>query len=255
MKKLIMLLFTFAAFCSVANAGESVSYKFSFTGADLMNYVIFDGADGDSAADNGIFDGARLVRNVPGYSRSYVASQNDGFETWATTTTDKLLSFNLWGLDGNGAHWGDDYKPESWGATTQPGEWDAWSSAWPTSWGTPPAGYITDEFIGWDAASFTDGLNFSDSDLADIEFSFVVNFDTDNMFWGADTNGAPNTLPTMTFWFGGAFDDDYFEAGNDYYYYEGNMVLTGQKVVPAPGAILLAGLGTACVGRIRRRMI
>ena len=32
-------------------------------------------------------------------------------------------------------------------------------------------------------------------------------------------------------------------------------VKVGNPTVPAPGAILLAGLGTACVGRIRRRMM
>jgi len=252
MKKLVAICLVLFVVSSVSLAGSTVSYKFSFTGADLMKYVLVNGATGSTAASNGLFDGARLVRNVPGNSRSYIAAQNGGFETWAETTNDKFLSFNLWGLDGRGVSWGEDFKPMSYGAQTQSSGWSNWVSSWPSTWGTPPAGYITDQIIGWDAGSYADGINFGDSDLASKEFSFIVNFDTANMFWGAETNGAPNVLPQLTFWFGGYFDDDYF-ADTDYYMYEGNMVLTGTQVVPVPGAVILGSIGAGLVGWMRRK--
>ena len=49
----------------------------------------------------------------------------------------------------------------------------------------------------------------------------MVNFDTTDMFWNEITHDqpgdAPNSLPELTFWFGGWFDNDYWGDENDYY--------------------------------------
>ncbi|GEM_PF-2240093 len=266
MKKLLLCLIVvlaIAAFPLVANATVQ-TYEFSFTAQNMLSYQTANGADGSTAVQNSLFDGARLKRNGSspglGSSRSYVASENVGFQSWADNTTDKFLDFNLWGLDGNGAKWGDDFKPTAWGSTTSTSGWTSSTYTWPSAWGLPPAGYITDEFIGWSADSYSDGFNFQDNNLNDKAFTFQVDIDSSNAFWGKDTNGAPNDLskPELTFWFGGWFDDDLWGDEENYYMYEGNMVLTGREVapVPEPSTILLLGsglLGLGWYGRKRKK--
>ena len=243
----------------VAHAA-TIRYEFSFTADDLMSYVTASGLDGSTAADNGIFDGGRLVRQnlVSGhtYTRSYVGSEQTAFTYWANSTNDRLISFNLWGLDGRGARWGEDYKPAAWIDQSNPTGWSDWQYNWPVAWGSAPAGYITDEFIGWDASTYGDALSFGDSGNASTEFRFQVDFDTADLEWGANTNGAPNTLPQLTFWFGGYMGNGSDASAIDWdapaYIYEGNMTLTG-TVVPVPAAAGLGFLGMGLVGFLRRR--
>jgi hypothetical protein len=234
-----------------------ITQTYQFTAADLMKHSYVAGADGTTAAENGLFDGARLRRDGtsgsgPLAARSYVSSHHASFSNWASTTTDRMLSFNLWGLDGRGAGWGEDFKPNYWVSHSGPTGWTTWEDTWTNAgWGTPPAGYRTEQIVGWDAETFDDGMNFQDADLASKVFRFTLEFETTDMWWNGTTYGAPNSLyGPKTFWFGGWFDNDLWGAENDYYIYEGNMVLAP---VPEPMSISLLGIGLLVGGLLRRR--
>ena len=231
-----------------------VTQTYKFTAADMMKYLYVGGSDGSSAALNGLYDGARLRRdgsngNSPLASRSYWTSQQASFSNWATTTTDRFIEFNLWGLNGLGANWGEDFKPHHWVSQGNATCWTDWQDTWP--WGIPPAGYHTDAIVGWSANTFDDGINFQDANLAAKVFTFTIDLDTTDPWWGGNTNGAPNSLyGPKTFWFGGWFDDDAFGPDADYYLYEGNMVLAP---VPEPTTLGLLGIGLLAGGLMRRR--
>jgi hypothetical protein len=87
-------------------AATLVTYEFTITGQQLMNYTIANGSSGQTAVDNGIYND---VRKRGGYS-SYLASENTDFVNWTNTTDEKLVSFNLWGYDGKGANWEEKYQ-------------------------------------------------------------------------------------------------------------------------------------------------
>lgn len=265
MKKLATTLLVIGglAFATASHATVA-TYEFSFTAADMMRYVTANGADGSTAAGNSLFDGARLVRKnlastADGYTRSYIGSENAAFTNWADSTTDQLLGFNLWGLDGRGAKWGEDFKPTAWRSQSDPAGWTNWQSNWPASWGPTPSGYITDVIPGWDATTYADALAFGNPLNAAIKYTFQVDLDTSDMFWNGATNGAPNTLPQLTLWFGGWMgaagapgDDINWNAPR--YLYEGNMVLTGTQI-PEPASLALVGLALAGLAAVRRRRV
>lgn len=228
-----------------------VVYRFEFTAADLFNQQFENGSDGSTAADNGLFNGARLLRvgtngNHVDAARTYVQSQHTTFNNrWSQYESEGYVldSFNLWGLDGRGQHWGEDYKPFQWISHDGPTGWVPHYYEWPSSWGTPPAGYHTLQFPGWYTPDPNDAIALNATNLDDYKFSFTVQFDTGDMWWGQNTQGAPNQLDgMMTFWFGGWVTKYTGGSVELDHIYEGNIGMAGTEV-PEPGTLLLLGTG------------
>ena len=279
MKKLSILLFAIVllfGFAGMANA-TTTWWEFTIDGADLMSYQIANGAVGDTALVAGLYEGARLYRSNEGngdltgdaivnnddWLRSYWAASNDEFVTW-TSTTDRLADFNLWGYDGNGLKWGEYYKVQYWNepTSTVPGwssdsNWDGYITDWP--WGSfdayadskPDYGahYNDGRLLGWEAASYSDGLGFGDSDYPTFTFRIGLN-DADPFFGtGGWHDGVEGQL---VLWFGGSMMDS---DSNWKTYYEGNIILQGtaSEPVPEPATMLLLGSGLIGLAGFRRR--
>lgn len=267
-KRTIIAAMGIAAGLGVGSA-QALTLTYEFTAADLFNQVFVDGADGSSAADNDLFDGARLLRvgTNGGHAeagRTYVESQHDNFTSrWNQYTEEGYVFdyFNLWGLDGRGAFWGEDFKPLQWVDATAPDGWVTGKHTWPASWGTPPAGYLTDEFPYFWSPDPANAFNL-DADisfLASQKFSVTIEFDTTDAFWGQDIQDAPASLGAgeeIVFWFGGyvtKFDGQ--GEMDDWHLYEGNMTLTASAPIPEPvtGLLALIGMGGLGVAGLRRR--
>jgi hypothetical protein len=256
MKLFVIALGMLVVGCLATSAQATISwYDFSFSAADVMSYSYANGAVGTGAAENSLYDGARLVRLPGSYQRSYVGAQQSAFTNWATTTTDRLTTINLWGFDGLGAGWGEDYKHMDRTVMSNPSGWTEWTDVgWGAGWGANPNPNtaVTPAWI-IDNLDPGFGLGFADGHLASQAFNFRLKFDDANWRYGHETHGAPNTLGgPMTFWFGGWMGD----AANPFkYIYEGNMVLQGSEVPEPSTMVLLAAAGLLGLGvrRLRRK--
>ena len=232
-----------------ANAAM-VTYEYSVSADTLFSYTLFDGVDGTTAAENGIYDGARLSRHISGNARSYIESENEEFESWITTTDQRMTTLNFWGFDGRGAGWGEDFKHTSRAMVSAPGDWSDWSTGWLASWGANP-NPNTDQTPGWYANSFSSAIGVNDTNLISQLFTFQLTFDDTDWLYGEETFGAPNDLDQgITLWFGGwmGSEDNLYE-----HIYEGNLVLQGTRVeVPEPPVVAIASLGILCMFARRR---
>jgi len=240
-------------------AEAEIIRTFSWTAADLLDIEFVNGEDGTTAAENGLFDGARRLRDGSNRggdtARTFIESQHDLFNDRfdALVENDEgLNSFNLWGLDGRGAEWGEDFKPLEWVSIDAPDGWETgFFDAGPDGLGwfqnTDPT---QSNFVDFNTPLFpffeTDGAGIplaGGSGLENLEFSVTIRFDETDAFFGQETHGAPNDLnSSLTFYFGGFLtSDDIFE---------GNVVL---QAVPVPATIGLFGFGVLGLSIAARR--
>ncbi|GEM_PF-2344772 len=237
-------------------------WEYTFSGEDIMNYTIFDGPDWSKAADLGIYSGARVyvpfdpqTQTNGSPIRSYYASTNDAFESWANTTDSRVYRINLWGYDGMATEFGEFYKVWAWNApgSTVPGwssdsNWSGEIGNW--SWGTPPDNN-NGKIIRWFNFTGYDNL-FGFGDSAYPTFTFRLGLDENDPFFngGGWYEGQEGKL---VFWFGSQMINSSEQYVGSY---QGNFVLQGVPTnpVPEPASIMLYLFGFFITSRFVRKV-
>jgi hypothetical protein len=260
MKKLITICAVAGLMLAVSGVAQA-SVAFNFDPVDFFNYKPV--SEGFST-DGGMF---KLHETWGGNMyRSWNSSQRSMVDNFAAGLGDNegIAAFNIWLQDNpNARAWGEKmvWNPSGTAPTgTAPTGWNVvvnpnpWGTGWLVDWSTNDSTkYIRPgnsvglfSFSGtayWD--NNANGYDASDPEVAIGEFGKVwfggVNYDISS---GGDY------YPALIFdSFSGGFPSQFVEDG----YGSGFEATLSLQAIPAPGAILLAGIGTSLVGWLRRR--
>lgn len=236
-----------------------ITYEFSFSGDQLLEYTTANGADGSTAVDNDLYYGARRFNvynaSTGTYSDSFSSfeqSSKADFLAWRSAG-DRLVDINLWGYGGKGANWGETYRVDDWNsASASSANWHPYNEAWP--WGTPPQNN-NGELQGWWASDdtgqyydYANGIGLNQNGYP--VFTFTLTLDLDDPTFDGKSPWYQDKTGKMVFWFG-AWAMDW--QGDFTGLYEGNLLLEGREVVPEPATLLLFATGLAAIAGIRRK--
>ena len=232
-----------------------------------MNYSYVNGTNGSTPVDNNLYNGARLFNVWNDQTGTYTAqyasyrqSSNNNFVNW-TLGGDKIVDVQLWGYGGRGNNWGEIFKVQDWvsASSTDP-NWHPYIEPWPSGWGSVPANNNGDLLDWWasddtgQSYDYNHGFGFGEINYPELMFSLTLNMD-DPAFHGNSSPWYNNREGQMVFWFGAWAMNS---SGEFTGFYEGNVVLQGDRVstVPEPASIILFSLGIAGISvtnRLRKK--
>jgi len=260
MKKLVMIcvvVIMILAVSSVANA----ALTFEFNPNDLVDKYDAGPPLGTSAPANprSLWTGGAGTTypgyvgigawNAAGYGSAMDNAIKADYLKWRDDEGGYITSFNIWLADNPRARgWGEELviKPNTGLNATAA---DGWSVEVSTNEWHDDLYYAE-----WSADSVDDALKIGGSDIGNFSFTATLYVDTNGNGWD-ETDPLAVAGADYTIWFGG------YGVGSDNFasddatinpLYQGTLDITA-VVVPVPGAILLAGLGTGLVGWMKRR--